>query len=69
MTTPPDDAGREAGGSPLGARHARQLREAATAAPPWYAAAVLALAAFAAVGLVGVPAGAAWPRSASPCAR
>ena len=58
MTTRTDDAGREAGGSPLGARHARQLREAATAAPAWYAAAVLALGAFAAVGLVGVPAGA-----------
>ena len=58
MTTPPHDAGREAGGSPLGARHARMLREATAAAPAWYAAAVLALGACAAVGLVGVPAGA-----------
>ena len=58
VTTPPHDAGREAGGWPLGARHAQRLREAATAAPAWYAAAVLALGAFAAVSLVGVPAGA-----------
>ena len=66
MNAPPHGAGREAGGRPLPgqaaarprAPFAARLRAAGLAAPPWYAAAVLALAAFAAVALVGRPAGA-----------
>ena len=59
MSTPPDAAGREAGGSPLLAsgRLVALYRAAETAAPAWYAAGVTALGAFAAVALVGVPAG------------
>ena len=60
MRTPADGAGREAGGSllPVPGSLAAKLRAAAGAAPAWYAACVAALGAFAAVALVGVPAGA-----------
>ena len=60
MSTPFDGAGREAGGSlqPVPAPLAAKLREAGRVAPAWYAAAVVALGAFAAVALGGVPAGA-----------
>jgi hypothetical protein len=55
VTTTPHDAGREAGRPPL--PYAARLRSAGHAAPVWYAGAVLGLGAFAAVALVGVPAG------------
>jgi hypothetical protein len=55
----PDAAGREAGGSALLAsgRLVALYRTAESAAPAWYAAGVAVLGAFAAVALVGVPAG------------
>src|SRR5215210_9594297 len=59
MSTQPEGAGREAGGSllPVPAPLAAKLRAAGRVAPAWYAAAVVALGAIAAVALVGVPAG------------
>src|SRR5215210_3044538 len=59
MSTQPEGAGREAGGSllPVPAPLAAKLRAAGRVAPAWYAAAVVALGAVAAVALVGVPAG------------
>jgi hypothetical protein len=59
VSSPSEAAGREAGGSPLlgSGRIVALYRAAETAAPAWYAAGVAALGAFAAVALVGVPAG------------
>src|SRR5215213_11029802 len=59
VSTQPEGAGREAGGSllPVPAPLAAKLRAAGRVAPGWYAAAVAALGVLAAVALVGVPAG------------
>jgi hypothetical protein len=59
VSTQPEGAGREAGGSLLSvpAPLAAKLRAAGRVAPGWYPAAVAALGVLAAVALVGVPAG------------